>query len=121
MIVFTSERCRGASVVHLDGSFEPTDDPTKLVKRILDDSGSNPVVVDLSGVEPLSGPEVAMLLRLLAATPKRDTTVLVHPDLETRRTLRARSNGLPVLPSGDLALHGRFASTLVAHEQQPDR
>lgn len=121
MIVFTTERCEWACVVHLEGSFEASDDPTQLVERLVAESRSSPLVVDLGGVEPTTGPEVSMLLRLLATAPKHDTTVLVHPDLETRRSLRARAHGLPVVPSNDLVLHGRFASALVAHEPPAER
>ena len=115
MIVFTTERCEGACVVHVDGFFEPSDDPTVLVQRFVDESGANPLVVDLSGVEPPTGAKVTTLLQLLAVAPKRETTVLVHPDLETRRLLRAQANGLPVVPSSDLvAMKGCRSASLFA-------
>lgn len=116
MIVFTTERCGGACVAHIAGSFGSSDDPTQLVEQLVTESGTHPLVVDLSKLEPATGPMVTMLLRSLAIAPKRDTTVVVHPDLETRRHLRANAHGLPVVPSNDLMLHGRFASALVAHE-----
>lgn len=117
MIMITTERCEGGCVVHIKGSFEPSDDPFALVEHLVEVTGSDPLMVDLTGLVPSLGPKSTSLVRALAHAPTRGITVLIHPDLETRRALRAAAYGLPVVPSNDLVLHGRFASSLFS--QQP--
>ena len=121
MIVYTSEPFDGACVVHLDGSFQPSDDAAALAMHLVNEAGQLPLLIDLSGLHPATGAQVGALLRSLANAPARSTTVIVHPDLETRRWLRARGHGLPVVPSNDLVLQGRFASALVADHPQIER
>ncbi len=117
MIAFTTEPCNGTRVVHLAGDFAPTDDPVALVDHLAVDGGSEPLVLDLAGLTKPTGPEVEILLATLARAPLHAATVLVHPDLETRRALRAAAGRLPVVPSNDLVLHGRFAAAIAAHEK----
>jgi hypothetical protein len=119
MIDHTSEPCEGACVVHLDGTFEPTDDPLALVDLLAAEAQHKPLVIDLSGVRPAICPEVTVLVQALAHAPTHGATVLVHPDLETRRVLRAAADGLPVVPSNDLVLHGRFAAALAVADDVP--
>ena len=119
MIEFTTDSCEGACVVHISGSFEPSDDPVHLVEHVVEQVGDQPLIVDLSRLEPLTGTKVTILLRALARAISHATTVLIHPDLDARRSLRARAHGLPVVPSNDLVLHGRFASALVANRDDP--
>ena len=116
MIVFRTESCGAARVVHLDGSLESTDDPVALVGRLVAEAGRNPLVVDLTGLSPATGPGVSTLLRALAHAPTSTATVLVHPDLEARRALRALAEGLPVVPSHDLVLQGPFAAAIVTQD-----
>ena len=113
MISFTSEPFQGTCVVHLAGSFE-SDDPIRVASVLIDEAGAAPLLVDLSAVHAPDGPEIRALVRGLAAAPTQCTTVLIHPDLETRRSLRAHAYGLPVVPTNDLALLGCRASALVA-------
>lgn len=120
MIVVSSEPCAGARVVHLAGALDASDDPTEVVERIVREAGTGPLVVDLTGLTPPVGPEVGVLLEALARAPARSATVLVHPDLATRRALRAVAGGLPVVPSNDLALHGRFAAAIAAEANPGD-
>lgn len=115
MISFTSQRFEGACVVHLLGTFGEDDDPIGVAADLIEEAGAAPLLVDLSGVRPADGYPVRALVRGLAGAPTQCTTVLIHPDLETRRSLRAESHGLPVVPSSDLVLHGCYASALVAH------
>lgn len=115
MIVITTDRCEGAQVVHIEGAFDAADDPVSLVAHLSRAVGEQPLVLDLAGLDPATGPKVEMLLAALAHAPTRAATVLVHPDLTTRRALRASSDGLPVVPSNDLVLHGRFAAAIAAN------
>ncbi|WP_426573758.1 hypothetical protein [Aquihabitans sp. McL0605] len=114
MVLFTTAHCDGACVVHLVGSLEESDEPSLLADHLVEAAAEDPLLVDLSGLHPAGGPKLSALLRCLASRPTHSTTVLIHPDLETRRLLRADSQGLPVLPSNDLGRHGRFASALIA-------
>ncbi len=107
MIVLTTEPCAGARVVHLAGAFEATDDPIALVDHLIGEAGAGPLIIDLTGLSPPLGPETELLLAALAHAPTHPATALVHPDLETRRALRATAGGMPVVPSNDLVLHGR--------------
>ena len=115
MIIVTVERASGACVVRLGGCFEPADDPSRLAADLIRDAGGDPLLVDLEGMDPVVCRQTEALMDVLARSPRCATTVLVHPDLETRRVLRAGSHGLSVVPSHDLALDGRFASALVAN------
>jgi len=101
--------------VHVDGSLDAHDDVGALVDSLNREAGSRPLVIDLTGLEPPNGPGVDALLGFLAHAPTRAATVLVHPDLETRRVLRAAAEGLPVVPSNEMVLHGRFAAAIVGH------
>jgi hypothetical protein len=118
MIEIRTERSDGARIVRVVGSFGPDDDPAALVARLSRDAGSGPLVVDLAGLEPVSGPEVRVLLAALGGGCTAGVTAIVHPDLEARRLLRAASRGIPVAPSTDLVLGGRFAAAMVA-ERRP--
>ena len=118
MIVFTTERRKGACMVHLDGALDASDDPEKLVEHLVASAGTMPLLIDLSGLESVDAPMVGPLLRRLASAPTHETTALIHADLTARRHLRAVSNGLPVVPTDDLVLHGCFASALVAEQSE---
>ncbi|WP_426573759.1 hypothetical protein [Aquihabitans sp. McL0605] len=114
MIVVTTEHCGGACIVHLGGVLDASDQADVLVEHLIDGAGETPLLIDLTEVHLPSGPRMDELLLRLAAGPAQHTTVLIHPDLETRHDLRAVGHGLPVLPSSDLVLHGRFAPALIA-------
>lgn len=121
MIEIRTERSDGARIVRIEGSLGPEDDPTALVSRLTREAGSGPLVIDLAGLEPLSCPEVRVLLAMLASACTASVTAIVHPDLEARRLLRAASRGVPVAPSLDLVLGGRFAAAMVAEERPAPR
>lgn len=112
MIVFTTEPRAGTRVVRVDGGFEPIDDPAALVDHLTREAGSDPLIIDLTGLEPVCGPGVVALLSALAHSPSRTSTVLVHPDLATRRALRSVAEGIPVVPDPAAALSGRFSAAL---------
>jgi len=121
MIEIRTERSDGARIVRVEGSFGPEDDPAALVSRLTREAGNGPLVVDLGGLEPLSCPEVHVLLAMLASACTACVTAIVHPDLEARRLLRAASRGIPVAPSTDLVLGGRFAAAMVAERRPAPR
>jgi hypothetical protein len=114
MIVVTMERRDGTLVARLAGCFGASDDPRALAADMVASAGSSPLVVDLHDLDLPMGAEVDLLVASLAGSRIRSTTALVHPDLEVRRTLRAASGGLPVVPDRDQILQGCFASGLVA-------
>lgn len=120
MIVVTMERCDGTWLAHLVGRFEVGDEPRALAARLVAEAGSSPLAVDLSEVTDATGPDVGILVRALAGSRLRTTTALIHADLETRRTLRASSDGIPVVPSHEQILHGCFPSNLVARASVPE-
>lgn len=121
MIVFTTEPRAGTRVVRLDGGFERIDEPARLVDHLAREAGSEPLIIDLTGLEPADGPGVDALLSALAHAPSRASTVLVHPDLETRRALRSAAEGILVVPDPDVALRGRCAAALAARAEWDGR
>lgn len=98
VIVFTTERSSGPLVVYLDGSLEPGDDPGPLIDHLVGEAGCDELVIDLAGVSPPAGPGVNVFLAALAHARGHPAVVLVHPDLEARRALRAAAGGMPVVP-----------------------
>jgi hypothetical protein len=104
-------------VVHVSGAFDAAEDPEVLVERLVAEAGADPLMVDLSGLHAAMSPAATAFVHALARAPIHRTIGLIHPDLETRRALRARSNGLPVVPSNDLVLNGHFASKLFSQQR----
>lgn len=112
MIVFTTEERDGATVVRLFGDLGAEDAPAELADRLDQVGLGGPLLVDLTEATPVPGPAVAELLARLEAGRRRSATVLVHGDLEARRSLRAISRQLPVVPDVAQAVAGHFSATL---------